>query len=67
MISVSDAKGLNSSCCINTENGNSEFFNREKGARQGCILSQFLFPLVIDFILKNKIDNAKHGIQWCNQ
>ena len=36
---------LNSSCCIKTENGNSEFFNIETGARQGCILSPFLFLL----------------------
>ena len=53
---------LNSSCCIKTENGNSEFFNIETGARQGCILSIFLFLLVIDFILKNAIDNTQNGI-----
>ena len=58
---------LNSSCCIKTENGNSEFFNIETGARQGCILSPFLFLLVIDFILKNAIDNTEHGIEWYNQ
>ena len=58
---------LNSSCCIKTENGNSELFNIETGARQGCILSIFPFLLVIDFILKNAIDNTQNGIQWYNQ
>ena len=58
---------LNSSCCIKTKNGNSKFFNVEAGARQGCILSPFLFLLLIDFILKNVIGNSKHGIQWYNQ
>ena len=53
---------LDSSCCIKTENGNSEFFNIETGARQGCILSIFLFLFVIDFILKNAIDNTQNGI-----
>ena len=48
-------------------NGSSEFFNIEIGARQGCILLQFLFLLVIDFILKNAIDDTEHGIQWYNQ
>ena len=58
---------LNSSSCIKTKNANSEFFNIETVARQGCILSTFLFLLVIDFILKNAIDNTEHGIKWNNQ
>ena len=53
---------LNSTCCIKVENGNSKLFNIETGTRQGCILSLFLFLLVIDFILKNAIDNTEHGI-----
>ena len=58
---------LNSSCCLKTKNGNTEFFNIETGARQECILSQFLFLLVIYFILNNAIDDTEHGIEWCNQ
>ena len=58
---------LNRSCCIKAKNGNSDFFNIETRARQGCILSRFLFLLVIDFILKNAIDNTEHGIQCSNQ
>ena len=58
---------LNSSCCIKTKNGYSEVFNVETGAIQGCILSPFLFLLLIDFILKNARGNSKHGIQWYNQ
>ena len=58
---------LNRSCCIKAKNGNSDFFNIETRARQGCILSRFLFLLVIDFILKNAIDNTEHGIQYSNQ
>ena len=57
---------LNSSCCIKTENGNSEFFNAETRARKGCILSSFLFIVVIDCILKNAIDDTENGIQWNN-
>ena len=58
---------LNRSCCIKTENGSSEFFIIEKGARKECIFSPFPFLFVIDFILKNAIDNTEHGIQWYNQ
>ena len=58
---------LNSSFCLKTKNGNTEFFNIETGARQECILSQFLFLLVIYFILNNAIDDTEHGIEWCNQ
>ena len=58
---------LNSSCCLKTKNGNTEFLNIETGARQECILSQFPFLLVIYFILNNAIDDTEHGIEWCNQ
>ncbi|KAH9596165.1 hypothetical protein MS3_00000895 [Schistosoma haematobium] len=34
------------------------------GIRQGCLLSFFLFLLMIDWIVKISISEGKHGIRW---
>ena len=54
----------NSSCCVKMQEGNTEYFNIETGVRQGCILSPFLFTLVIDFIMRKAVDGSGHGIRW---
>ena len=32
--------------------------------QQGCILSPFLFIIVIDFIMRRTMDKSKYGIVW---
>ncbi|VDP59893.1 unnamed protein product [Schistosoma mattheei] len=34
------------------------------GVRQGCLLSSFLFLLVVDWIVKTLTSEGKHGAQW---
>ena len=42
----------------------SESFEVKTGARQGCLLSSFLFLLVIDWIMKTTTAGRNNGIQW---
>ena len=42
----------------------SESFEAKTGLRQGCLLSPFLFLLVIDWIMKSVTSNRNNGIQW---
>ncbi|VDP29476.1 unnamed protein product [Schistosoma margrebowiei] len=39
-------------------------FEVKTGVRQGCLLSPFVFLLVIDWIMKTSTSEGKHGIQW---
>ncbi|VDP27037.1 unnamed protein product [Schistosoma margrebowiei] len=42
-------------------------FQVRTGVRQGCLLSPFLFLLVVDWIIKTSTSEGKHGIQWTAQ
>ncbi|VDO84206.1 unnamed protein product [Schistosoma curassoni] len=42
-------------------------FEVKTGVRQDCLLSLFLFLLVIDWIMKTSTSEEKHGIQWTSR
>nr|KAG5691428.1 hypothetical protein BaRGS_016344 [Batillaria attramentaria] len=52
------------SCRIAHAGQLSESFEVKTGVRQGCLLSPFLFLLVIDWIMKTTTADRKNGIQW---
>ena len=51
----------NSKCCVRLGGEKTKTFDIKTGVRQGCVLSPFLFCLVIDFILR-KLDRNEFGI-----
>ena len=51
-----------SSCNIRLDDGLTDNFEIRTGVKQGCILSPFLFSIIIDYIL-SLIDDKKYGMQ----
>ena len=51
-------------CKVNHAGQLSESFEVKTGVRQGCLLSPFLFLLVIDWIMKTTTEGRNNGIQW---
>ena len=52
------------SCKIAHAGQLSESFEVKTGVRQGCLLSPFLFLLLIDWIMKTTTTGSNDGIQW---
>ena len=52
------------SCKIAHAGQLSDSFEVKTGVRQGCLLSPFLFLLVIDWIMKTTTTGRNNGIQW---
>ena len=47
---------------VRTGHGTTDWFQIQKGVRQGCILSPFLFNLYVEYIMQNaRLDEAQAG------
>ena len=51
----------NFTCCV--QNSRSSFAVNS-GVRRGCVMSSFLFILIIDWIMKNGTEQERTGIRW---
>ena len=51
----------NLTCCVQNS---SSSFAVNSGVRQGCVMSSFLFILIIDWIMKNGTEKERTGIRW---
>ncbi len=53
-----------SSCKVQHAGQLSDSFEVKTGVRQGCLLSPFLFLLVIDWAMRATTTGRRNGIQW---
>ena len=54
----------NSRAAVLHGDGMSEWFEIKSGVKQGCVMSGFLFLLVIDWIMRRTVDGLRTGIRW---
>ena len=54
----------NMSCKVAHAGQLSDNFEVKTGVQQGCLLSPFLFLLVIDWIIKTTTAGRRNGLQW---
>jgi len=55
---------FNQSATVRTEYGNTEYFGVGKGVRHGCILSNALFNLYAEVIMRDaELDSAEEGVR----
>ena len=52
-----------STSCVLEAGKSSEWFEVKTGVKQGCVMSGFIFNIVIDWIMRNT-NNSNRGIRW---
>ena len=55
---------IDSICAVLDDGKESEWFHVKTGVRQGCVMSGFLFLLVIDLVMKKTAKDNNTGIRW---
>ena len=54
----------NTKCVVTDGAVNSDWFTVKAGVKQGCVMSGFLFLLVIDWIMRRTTEQGDTGIPW---
>ena len=51
-------------CSVVSEGGLTDWFGVKSGVKQGCVMSGFLFLLVVDWIMSETVKDGNTGIRW---
>ena len=51
-------------CAIIDEGEESEWFSVKTGVKQGCSMPDFLFLLVLDFVMRKMTKDKDTGLRW---
>ena len=60
----SEANVYDSMCAVLDGGEETDWFKVKTGVKQGCIMSGFLFLLVIDWVMRETTRNNSTGIRW---
>ena len=63
LVNMVRAMYKNCRCAVMDETGHLEWFEVLSGVRQGCVISGFLFLIVIDWVI-GTVENNRNGIRW---
>ena len=64
LVNMVKAMYKNCRCAVMDETGHLEWFEVLSGVRQGCVMSGFLFLIVIDWVMRRTVENNRNGIRW---
>ena len=53
-----------SMCAVLDDGEETDWFKVKTGVKQGCVMSGFLFLLVIDWVMRETTRNNNTGIRW---
>ena len=64
LVNMVKAMYKNCRCAVIDETSHLEWFEVLSGVRQGCVMSGFLFLIVIDWVMRRTVENNRNGIRW---
>ena len=64
LINIVKLMYTDSMCAVLDDGEETEWFKVKTGVKQGCVMSGFLFLLVIDWVMRETTRNNNTGIRW---
>ena len=64
LVRIVQAMYKGSKCAVIDGRGKTDWFDVKSGVRQGCVMSGFLFLLVIDWAMRRMLRKGNAGIRW---
>ena len=66
LINMIKALYKNTRVAVIHDKSKTEWFDIKSGVKQGCVMSGFLFLLVVDWVMRNTTEDRPGGLKWKN-
>ena len=64
LINMIKALYKNTRVAVIHETNKTDWFNIKSGVKQGCVMSGFLFLLVVDWVMRSTTEDRPRGLKW---